>query len=90
MSDLIDLERRDDGVAVVRMVDGENRFNRRSIDRWHEVSTSSMSVDGPLAVVVTGEGKFFSNGLDLDWFSRASRAWRAVWSTTCTACSVAC
>ncbi len=59
-------ERRGD-VVVLHWIDGENRFNRRSIDRWHEVLDELESIDGPLAVVVVGEGKFFSNGLDLDW-----------------------
>ncbi len=68
MSDPLELERHDDGVAVLRMVDGENRFNRRSIDRWHKIIDELSSFDGPLALVITGGGKFFSNGLDLDWF----------------------
>ena len=63
----LEIERRGD-VAVLRMVDGENRFNRTSIDRWHEVLGELEATAGPLAVVVTGDGKFFSNGLDLDWF----------------------
>ena len=57
-----------EGVAVVRWRDGDNRFYRASIDRWHEVLDELESIEGPLAVVVTGEGKFFSNGLDLDSF----------------------
>jgi Delta3-Delta2-enoyl-CoA isomerase len=64
---LIEVERRGD-VAVLRMVDLENRFNRVSIDRWHEVLAELEAADGPLAVVLTGSGKFFCNGLDLDWF----------------------
>jgi len=63
---VIDVESHGD-VRVVRMVAGENRFNRRSVDRWHEVLGELEAVEGPLAVVLTGEGKFFSNGLDLDW-----------------------
>ena len=59
-------ERRGD-VVVLHWVDGENRFNRRSIDRWHEVLGALEVDEAPLAVVVVGEGKFFSNGLDLDW-----------------------
>jgi enoyl-CoA hydratase/carnithine racemase len=54
-------------VALVRWEDGENRFRADSVARWHEVLDELESVDGPLAVVVTGAGKFFSNGLDLDW-----------------------
>jgi enoyl-CoA hydratase/carnithine racemase len=64
----VELERRGE-VVVLRMDDGENRFNRTSIDRWHQVLGELESTEGPLAVVVTGTGKFFSNGLDLDWFA---------------------
>lgn len=65
---VINIEQRDD-VAVVRWDDAENRFNRVSIDRWHGVLDELEAVQGPLAVVVTGTGKFFSNGLDLDAFA---------------------
>ncbi len=54
-------------VRVVRLRDGENRFDRTSVDRWHDVLGELERIEGPLAVVITGEGKFFSNGLDLDW-----------------------
>jgi Delta3-Delta2-enoyl-CoA isomerase len=63
---VIELERQGD-VALVRLRDGENRFNRISIDRWHELLDELERIEGPLAVVTTGEGKFYSNGLDLDW-----------------------
>jgi enoyl-CoA hydratase/carnithine racemase len=62
---VIELEERGP-VRVVHWRDGENRFNRNSLDRWDEVLTDLESIDGPLAVVITGEGKFFSNGLDLE------------------------
>lgn len=65
---MIDIEREGD-VAVVRWRDGENRFNRTSVARWHEVLDELEAVDGPLAVVVVGEGKLFSNGLDLEAFA---------------------
>jgi Delta3-Delta2-enoyl-CoA isomerase len=58
-----------DQVAVVRWRDGENRFQRASVERWHQVLDELDAMPGPLAVVVTGEGKFFSNGLDLDTFA---------------------
>ncbi len=67
-TEILRLERRDD-VVVVHWEDGENRFRRDSVDRWHEVLGELESTDGPLAVVVVGEGKFFSNGLDLDWMN---------------------
>jgi enoyl-CoA hydratase/carnithine racemase len=57
----------DDGVTLLTMGDGENRFDLpflRALDRALADAT------GPL--VLTGDGKFFSNGLDLDWLSSAS------------------
>ncbi len=65
---ILDLEPRGD-VVVIHWRDDENRFRRDSIDRWHEVLGELEAVDGPLALVVAGEGKTFSNGLDLDWFA---------------------
>lgn len=65
---MLDIEQRD-GVVVVRWRDGENRFHRDSVRRWHEVLDELEAADGPLALVVTGEGRFFSNGLDLDGFA---------------------
>lgn len=56
-------------VAVLQMSDDENRFNLDSLGRWHQVLGELESTEGPLAVVVTGTGKFFSNGLDLDRMS---------------------
>jgi enoyl-CoA hydratase/carnithine racemase len=63
---IIDLERRGD-VVVARWADGENRYRLDSLARWDELLTELEATEGPLALVVTGEGKFFSNGLDLDW-----------------------
>ena len=59
-------ERRGD-VALVRMDAGENRFNRTSIDAWHTALDELEPIEGPFALVTTGSGKFYSNGLDLDW-----------------------
>ncbi|HYA69231.1 MAG TPA: enoyl-CoA hydratase/isomerase family protein [Acidimicrobiales bacterium] len=67
---MIDIERRED-VRVLHWHDGENRVNLASIARWHEVLDELVAVVGPLAVVAVGEGKFFSNGLDLDRFAVA-------------------
>ena len=74
---MIDIEREGD-VAVVRWRDGENRFNRSSVDRWHEVLDELEAIEGPLAVAIVGEGKFFSNGLDLEGFAAEPEGARAV------------
>ncbi|MGA3147474.1 MAG: enoyl-CoA hydratase/isomerase family protein [Acidimicrobiales bacterium] len=54
-------------VALLRMDAGENRFNRTSIDAWHTELDALEAIEGPFALVTTGTGKFYSNGLDLDW-----------------------
>jgi enoyl-CoA hydratase/carnithine racemase len=56
-----------EAVFLVRADNGENRFNRHSIDEWHSTLDEIEKHDGPLALVTTGSGKFYSNGLDLDW-----------------------
>lgn len=65
---MIDIEREGD-VAVLRWRDGENRLNQASVGRWHEVLDELEAAEGPLAVVITGEERFFSNGLDLEAFA---------------------
>ena len=55
-------------VAILRWDDGENRMNLGSMAEWHAALDQLEQVEGPLALVVTGAGKFFSNGLDLDRF----------------------
>jgi Delta3-Delta2-enoyl-CoA isomerase len=58
-------------VTVVRMAAGENRFNPAMLDALDAALDDVEGAEGPGAVVLTGEGKFFSNGLDLDWMGSA-------------------
>ena len=58
----------DGPVAVITWNDGENRCNFDSIGRLNEILDELDEITGPLALVVTGAGKFFSNGLDLERF----------------------
>jgi enoyl-CoA hydratase/carnithine racemase len=58
-------------VWTIRMDNGENRFNRGSVDALHGYLDEIERQPEPLAVVTTGQGKFFSNGLDLDWMGQA-------------------
>ncbi len=57
------------------MDDGENRFNPTSIADWNaaldQVEAAAAEPDAPCALVTTGTGKFFSNGIDLDWLGAA-------------------
>ncbi|HUY23600.1 MAG TPA: enoyl-CoA hydratase/isomerase family protein [Acidimicrobiales bacterium] len=67
---MIEVEQRGE-VQVLHMRDGENRFNRASVDALNDALDVIEGVEGPLALVTTGEGKFYSNGLDLDWLASA-------------------
>jgi enoyl-CoA hydratase/carnithine racemase len=64
MSDLIRLEL-DGQVATLHMTAGENRHN---LEWLAAINAALDEVEAAEAVLVTtGQGKFFSNGLDLDW-----------------------
>ena len=67
---MIDLER-DGDVWVLRMDAGENRFSMEVLDRFNAALDQVEAADGPGALVTTGAGKFYSNGLDLDWMASA-------------------
>jgi Delta3-Delta2-enoyl-CoA isomerase len=61
--------RRDGDVVVATWQDGENRLNLDSVAALESLAEQVESFDGPCAVVLAGEGKFFSNGLDLERFA---------------------
>jgi Delta3-Delta2-enoyl-CoA isomerase len=65
---VIELSREGD-VWVLRMDDGENRFNRHWLDAVNAALDQVEATEGPAALVTTGAGKFYSNGLDLDWLA---------------------
>jgi len=63
---VIDLRREGD-VFVLRMDAGENRFHPDFMKAWQAALDEVEGAEGPKALVTTGTGKFYSNGLDLDW-----------------------
>jgi enoyl-CoA hydratase/carnithine racemase len=63
---MIDLTR-DGEVFVLRMNAGENRFHPDFVRAWNHALDQVEQAEGPKALVTTGTGKFYSNGLDLDW-----------------------
>jgi enoyl-CoA hydratase/carnithine racemase len=64
-------QEREGDVTILRMTAGENRFNPAMLEAIGGALDQVEAQDGPGAVVLTGEGKFFSNGLDLDWMASA-------------------
>lgn len=61
---------RDGDVFVLDLGDTENRFHPDWLVSAKEHLTAVEAAAGPRALVTTARGKFFSNGLDLDWLSR--------------------
>lgn len=65
----MDISLRHEGsVAILTWNDGENRINADSLERLNALFDELEATQGPLSVVLTGVGKFFSNGLDLARF----------------------
>ena len=62
---------RDGDVVVLAMQDGENRFNPESLAALNGALDEIEGDAEAGAAVLTGEGKFFSNGLDLEWMGSA-------------------
>ncbi|MGI8333891.1 enoyl-CoA hydratase-related protein [Actinomadura scrupuli] len=63
---MFDLQR-DGDVFVLRFDDGENRFSPAFLDGVQGALDTVEKAEGPRALVTVGTGKFYSNGLDLDW-----------------------
>ncbi|MGI5226749.1 enoyl-CoA hydratase/isomerase family protein [Actinoallomurus sp. CA-142502] len=71
---MIDLRREGD-VHVLRFDDGENRFSPDFLDALSAALDELTAAPAPKALVTTGTGKFYSNGLDLDWLSADADRW---------------
>src|SRR3954454_3936178 len=57
----------DGPVWTLDLGDDENRFSPTLLDTVTEQLDELAAADLPAVLVTTGTGKFFSNGLDLDW-----------------------
>jgi len=64
---------RDGDVHVLHMRAGENRINLEFLAAMNEALDGVESSEGAAALVTTGAGKFYSNGLDLDWMGGVGR-----------------
>jgi enoyl-CoA hydratase/carnithine racemase len=67
------LERRD-AVFLLDLGGGENRLNGRWLDAVNVALDEVQAADRPRALVTKASGKFWSNGLDLDWLSANTEA----------------
>jgi enoyl-CoA hydratase/carnithine racemase len=58
---------RQDNVFVLNIGDGENRFHPDWIASVNAALDEVEKAEGPRALVTAATGKFYSNGLDLEW-----------------------
>jgi enoyl-CoA hydratase/carnithine racemase len=54
-------------VYVLNLGDGENRFHPDWLAEVNKALDTVLGTTGPCALVTTATGKFWSNGLDLEW-----------------------
>src|SRR6478735_6447626 len=57
-----------DTIAVLHLGDNENRFSPEFLDEFDAQIDDAISL-GAHALVTVATGKFYSNGLDLDWLA---------------------
>jgi enoyl-CoA hydratase/carnithine racemase len=55
-----------DNIAVLNLGDGENRFSPEFLDAVN-AHLDTVLADGAAGLLTTAAGKFYTNGLDLDW-----------------------
>lgn len=73
---------KDGDVYVVRMQNGENKIDLDFLSAFNEqLDAVEKDSEGACAMVLTGEGKFFSTGLNLDFLMNASAEDRAEFGT---------
>lgn len=69
---MIELER-DGDLHILAMRGGENRINPDFLAEMNDALDRVESSEGAAALITTGAGKFYSNGLDLDWMGGEGR-----------------
>jgi len=69
MLEIVDITvQRRGAVSLITWNEGENRVNLDALARLNEILDELERLEGPLGIVLTGQGKFFCNGLDLERF----------------------
>nr|WP_090278136.1 enoyl-CoA hydratase-related protein [Mycolicibacterium komanii]CRL73506.1 enoyl-CoA hydratase/carnithine racemase [Mycolicibacterium komanii] len=74
---MVDLQRHG-AVYVLTLGEDENRFHPDRLTAINSALDEVEAADGPKAVVTTGSGKFYSNGLDLDYMAANPDAAEAI------------
>ncbi len=66
-------------VWTLNLGDDENRFSPDWLTQVDEALATVRDSSEPIALCITGSGKFFSNGLDLDWLQPMLVSGRPMW-----------
>jgi enoyl-CoA hydratase/carnithine racemase len=64
-------------VWVLNLGEDENRFSQQFLSDVDQALTAITDSSEPAALMITATGKFFSNGLDLDWLAANAGEWGA-------------
>lgn len=64
-------------VWVLDLGEGENRFSPEFLSSVDQALTAITDSSEPAALMITATGKFFSNGLDLEWLAANAGEWDA-------------
>ncbi|XP_061189926.1 uncharacterized protein LOC133197747 isoform X2 [Saccostrea echinata] len=70
----ITVEFHNDGCALIRMQNGQNRWNLTTLSQLNNALDEVERNKSASILVTTGEGKFYSNGIDLDWLNSTGRS----------------
>ncbi|XP_067652520.1 uncharacterized protein [Haliotis asinina] len=70
----IELTFTDDNIAILRMRNGENRIDRTFVEAFNKALDAVERNPGCWALITTAEGKFYSNGLNLDFLKSKETA----------------
>jgi enoyl-CoA hydratase/carnithine racemase len=65
---------REESVFVLRFDHGENRFDGEFVDACNAALDEVEKAEAPVALVTVGTGKFYSNGLDLEYMGGLPRS----------------
>lgn len=71
LGDDLTLERVGGGAAILRMNNGENRFTPAVINHVNALLDEALADESIGSLIITGSGKFFSNGFDISALSEA-------------------
>lgn len=63
----ITVEFYDDGCALLTMRNGQNRLNLTTLNQFNDALDEVERNEDTRILVTTGEGRFYSNGIDLEW-----------------------